>query len=154
MNAAAHILLTRIPPRVAKAGTVCAFRELCVLAEGNCSNHTQIKTSQYREQGYFNIGTAGREGFWRHTHMQDQQTCVCGYIILQGCCCRKKMCVCVQCRHARVHDTIRGANMHSPTRKGHLLFFKEMQAHGRAVFIHEHRHDNCIHTHTHCIWPV
>lgn len=48
----AHILLTDTPQRAAKAGTVCAFRELCVLAEGNCSNHPQIKTSQYREQGY------------------------------------------------------------------------------------------------------
>ena len=61
MYAAAHILLTYAPRRAAKAGTVCAFRELCVLAEGNCSNHTQIKTSQYREQGYLNTGTEGWE---------------------------------------------------------------------------------------------
>lgn len=54
-----HILLTYTPRRAAKAGTVCAFGELCVLAEGNCSNHTQIKTSQYREQGYLNTGTEG-----------------------------------------------------------------------------------------------
>lgn len=60
--ARAHILLTSPPRRVAKAGTVCAFRELCVLAEGNCSNHTQIKTSQYREQGYLNTATEGGRG--------------------------------------------------------------------------------------------
>lgn len=45
VHAGVHILLTHSPPRAAKAGAVCAFRELCVLAEGNCSNHTQIKTS-------------------------------------------------------------------------------------------------------------
>lgn len=61
VHAAAHILLTYTPQRAAKAGTVCAFGELCVLAEGNCSNHTQIKTSQYREQGYLNTGTEGEK---------------------------------------------------------------------------------------------
>lgn len=71
--AGAHILLTYTPQRAAKAGTVCAFRELCVLAEGNCSNHTQIKTSQYREQGYLNTGTEGDGGLGRsgegaHSH--------------------------------------------------------------------------------------
>lgn len=42
--AGVHILLTSPPRSAAKAGTACAFRELCVLAEGNCSNHTRIKT--------------------------------------------------------------------------------------------------------------
>lgn len=104
MYAGAHILLTYTPQRAAKAGTVCAFRELCVLAEGNCSNHTQIKTSQYREQGYLNAGTEGGrglgsgEGARAHTHALDLQA----FVQMRDFCRDAVMERCTENRHARI----------------------------------------------------
>lgn len=124
MYAAAHILLTYTPRRAAKAGTVCAFRELCVLAEGNCSNHTQIKTSQYREQGYLNTGTEGWEEGWEdvvrvHAHIDTMMLWkpVCECMVLEGCC------------YGRMYRHAQKTLMHLP--------FKEMQVHGHSVFIYE-----------------